>query len=95
MKEKKINTRTIQALDFIAIRLLNFKRVQFDEFCELVACKFAIPQPEILFYELVNKEAIYLCNGMAVVCNEEVLRLYCVAPVLHREQAQPVSQVLS
>lgn len=95
MKEKKINTRIIQAMDFIAARLLNFKRIQFEEFCELVSMKFHIKQAETLFYELAQKEIIYICNGMVVACKEDALRLYCVAPALHAIQFRDVQVALS
>ena len=77
-KQKNITAASIEALDFIASRLLNFRRIEFEVFRELVAAKFSIEDPEILFYELINKEGAYLWNGMIVLNKEEVVKQFCV-----------------
>lgn len=79
IKQKAITTASIEALDFIASRILNFKRIQFEEFCELVAAKFSIEDPEFLFYELINKEGAYLWNGMIILNKEDVVKQFCLA----------------
>lgn len=87
MKQKQVTPDSIEALDFIASRLLNFKRVQFEEFCELVSEKYKIAEPAALFYELINKDGAYLWNGMLIAGYEEVLKHYCIAPALLNKPA--------
>jgi hypothetical protein len=91
-KTKNITPASIEALDFIASRLLNFRRIQFEEFRELVAEKFGIPDAETLFYELIGKDGAYLCNGMLILANEQIVKQFCMLPSLDGEPSLLKSQ---
>ena len=75
-KNIAITLADIEALDFIASRLLKFKRIEYHLLQELVAEKFSRKEANSLFRELITKKAIGTYYGSLVILNESVLQQF-------------------
>jgi len=83
MKQEIIiaNHAIIEALDFIASRLLIFKRVQREALSELTAKKFNMEIAEELVEVLIQQGAVELRHEALVVLNERTLKSFCLGTV--------------
>lgn len=68
----------IEALDFMASRLLNFKRIGYEELAELTAKKFNLETVEGLVNMLVRQGAVELRTEVVSVLKEEILQQFCL-----------------
>jgi len=73
-----VTNTSIEALDFIASRLLIFKRVRYDLMLELTTQKFSLPNSNHLFAELIQKKVVCLNNGSLTILNDLALKQFCI-----------------
>jgi len=93
-REMNILSAGIGALDFMASRLLNFKRVQYEELCELTAKKFNLKTVELV-HLLIEQKAIEQHDEALVVVNEEILRTFCLGLLNPQESRETRPLLLS
>jgi hypothetical protein len=63
-------------MHYIAVRLLNFRRIDATLFNELLCEKFGLTNAEPLFEELYQKGGIRLYFQVIVVTNDDILLQY-------------------
>jgi hypothetical protein len=69
-----VTINSIDALDFMASRLLIFKRILRTELCELSERKFKLSTAEPLVELLLQRKAIEERHEVLVVANTEALK---------------------
>lgn len=76
----------IKALDFMASRLLNFKRIGYEELSELTARRFNLKTAEGLVNMLVKEGAVELRGEAVSVLKEDILKQFCLNSSCHEEK---------